>query len=115
MQWAKARHLIEGDVACDNPMTRPERWRDRVLTLDGLPAIRPPTADASVFADIVPVRLLTGSRRSDAGGMTSDEIDSETWRLPHAPNKHGKGHQVNLAEPTLRILKRRRAQQAALG
>ena len=61
--------------------------RSRILNDDELRHVWKASGDAGTFGTLVKFLLLTAARRSEAGGMTWDEIAGDTWHLPAERNK----------------------------
>jgi integrase len=65
-----------------------DRARDRVLEDDEIRAVwRAAEACTEPFGALVQFLLLTGARRSEASGMTWDELSGADWTLPATRNK----------------------------
>jgi integrase len=65
-----------------------DRARARILTDDELKAVwKAAEAAPAPFGAFVKFLLLTGARRSEASGLTWDEIRDGVWLLPAARNK----------------------------
>jgi integrase len=58
------------------------------------------------FGPIICLMALTGQRRSEAGGATSDEIDLETrmWTIAATRSKNGLAHAVPLSPQAMAII-----------
>jgi integrase len=65
-----------------------ERQRKRILSDDELVRVwRTAEADSSALGPYIQFLLLTGCRRTEAAGLTKDEIKGNLWTLPVGRNK----------------------------
>jgi integrase len=103
--WAIRQGLAELNPVRDTGQA-PERSRERVLSVEELRTIWTATAGGSDFDVIVRLLLLTGTRRTEAGGMAWGELDLEraTWTIPAERAKNGRGHVVPLSAQAVELL-----------
>ena len=106
--WCIAQGLIESGA---NPVAgtraRPERSRDRVLSIDELRAIWAATeevGDDNAAAAIVRLLLLTGQRGGEIAGLRWDEVHDDRIVLPPARVKNNREHVVPLSAPARAII-----------
>ena len=102
--WAMGQGLVEANpvVGTNRPKTAPPR--DRVLDDHELAAVWHAAGDDD-FGRIVKLLILTGQRRSEVGGMTWSEIDTEgTWAIPASRTKNGRAHTVPLSALALSVI-----------
>jgi integrase len=80
--------------------------RERVLTPAELSAIWSATADLNGYDAIVQLLMLTGSRKSEVGGMSRPELDRgrALWVVPAARTKNHREHEVPLSRQALAII-----------
>jgi integrase len=104
--WALKRGTVTVNPFRDLPVA-PVTRRDRVLSDSELAAIWHATGAPGSFNGIVRMLLLTGQRRSEAGGMAWSEIsdDSLTWTIPGIRAKNGVTHVVPLSAQVQAILR----------
>jgi integrase len=90
--WAMQAGLTEGNPAIGTPAPAAGRGRDRVLSDAELGAIWRASAGVNAFGRIIRLLILTGSRRSEIGGLCWSEIDTERalWVLPAARSKNNR-------------------------
>jgi integrase len=100
--WAMREGYAAQNPVVNARQVKPVKPRDRVLTPSELVAIWKNLADDD-YAKVVKMLILTGSRRSEVGGMRWSEIDLDegTWTLPKERSKNGLAHTLPLV-PMLR-------------
>src|SRR5262249_49725191 len=98
--WASANPVV-GTRKPANP-----KPRDRTLAADELAAIWNACGDHDC-GRIVRLRILTGRRRAEIGGMRRDEIDLDagTWTLPAERSKNHRANTIALPPSALRIVR----------
>jgi len=100
--WAAKEGYVDNNpVAFTNKAE--EKARERVLSDEELRTIWL-AADDSQFGAIVKLLILTGTRRSEIGGLMWSEASPTLLTLPPARTKNGREHLVPLSEPALTIL-----------
>ena len=91
-----------------NPVTgtgkRPERARDRVLSLDELRAIWNALDPDDDYGRIIRLLILTGQRANEIGALRWSEIGDGEIVLPPARTKNSRRHVVPLSPPARAIL-----------
>ena len=99
---------IREGLADANPVAatgkRPERSRDRVLSLDELKSIWNATADASDYSAVVRLLMLTGARLNEVAGLRWSEVQDDRIILPAGRTKNARSHEIALAAPARAIL-----------
>ncbi len=103
--WAIAEGSTEVNPVMGTNLAGKERTRERVLSRGELRAIWHATAAPTAYNRIV--RLLTGQRRGEVGGMRWSELDLDEalWRLPAKRTKNGHQHLVPLPRQAVAILR----------
>lgn len=102
---------VERDVIAIAPTTgvRPpakETVRHRVLTDDEVRWFwQACDGEGDPWGSVGKMLLLTGQRLSEVVGMTTDEIDGDTWHLPALRTKNGRAHDVPLSKAAAAILR----------
>jgi integrase len=102
MNWHASRSdEFRSPIVRGMSRTRPqERARSRTLSDAELRAVwQAADTAAGPFGAFVRFLLLTGARRSEAAGMTWDELNSGDWTLPAARNKT----KVDLVRPLSKV------------
>jgi integrase len=107
----------QGGYRDDNPVSMTARAvengaRQRVLADDEIATIWSALDDASDYAALLKLLLLTGARRDEIARLRWSEIDLEAAlvRLPGERTKNGRPHDIPLSPPALAILKARQRQ-----
>jgi integrase len=103
--WAMKAGLVDHNPVIGT-VKGEETSRERVLTPAELGAIWRATADLNGYDAIVRLLMLTGSRKSEVGGMTWAEIDRDRalWTLSGDRMKNGLPHEVPLGRQALAIV-----------
>jgi integrase len=104
--WAVKRGSLASNPFTTLPVATTER-RERVLGDDEIGAIWKATDGPGPFSGIVRLLILTGQRRTEAGGMTWAELSDElsTWIIPASRAKNGATHIVPLSAPAQDLLR----------
>jgi integrase len=104
--WAVKRGSLASNPFTTLPVATTER-RERVLGDDEIGAIWKATDGPGPFSGIVRLLILTGQRRTEAGGMTWAELsdDLSTWIIPASRAKNGATHIVPLSAPAQDLLR----------
>jgi integrase len=91
--WAMQMGLVDANPVINAFKPQKPKARDRVLSGDELVAIWRNLEDDD-YAKVISMLILTGSRRSEIGGMRWSEIDLERgmWTLPKERSKNGLAH-----------------------
>ena len=115
LRWCVGRAVLDQSPADGVPLPAKEVSRDRVLGDEEL--VRVILAARKIrgpYGGLVELLALTGQRRAEAAGLTSDEIDyaARLWTLSNSRTKNGKSHAVHLSNETISVLKRHRADGA---
>ena len=103
--WAIDRGLV-----ADNPFRAIKAEgvpsRDRVLTDQELREIWKAAEGPSAYGLIIRMLILTGQRRDEVAGMTTEELfgDLSAWTIPAARAKNGVAHIVPLPEQARAII-----------
>ncbi len=96
--WAVENDKIETSPVAVMKKPVKEQSRDRVLTDAELAEIWAACDRlATAHAAVVRTMILTGARRTEAGGMKRSELRGEEWHLPAERSKNGRSHLVPLA------------------
>ena len=94
---------IREGLADANPVAatgkRPERSRERVLSLDELKAIWNATADASDYSAVIRLLMLTGARLNEIAALRWSEIHHDRIILPAARTKNDRQHEIAVSRP----------------
>jgi len=103
--WGMGQGLVEANPVVGTTQPKAPPSRDRVLSDDELAAIWRAASDDD-FGRIVKLLVLTGQRRSEVGGMSWGEVDTErgTWTIPSARTKNGRTHAVVLSALALSVI-----------
>jgi len=98
-KWAVEADKIETSPIADLEKPADESSRDRVLTDAELAEIwRSCDGLSAPHGAAVRFMMLTGARRSEAGGLRRSEIADGAWHLPAERSKNGRPHIVPLSE-----------------
>lgn len=94
-KWALSQDLIDTDPAAALATFGPSPRRDRVLTADEIRALWDWMGQSDMpraYVDALRFQLATGARIGEVGGITSAEIDRDTWvwTLPAERSKNGR-------------------------
>jgi integrase len=104
-RWAVRDDLITANPAADIDRPAQEEERDRVLTLAELRRIWVCTdALGHPYGQLIKLLMLTAQRRNEVAGLHWSEIEGNSWKLPDARAKRGKGHLVPLSPRAVAIL-----------
>jgi integrase len=100
--WAMQMGYVDANPVTNAFKPEPPKSRDRVLSSDELIAIWRNLEDDD-YGKVIKMLILTGSRRSEVGGMRWSEIDLDkgTWTLPKERSKNGLAHTLPIV-PTMR-------------
>jgi integrase len=102
--YAQQMGFVEQNPTINAFKPETPRSRDRVLSSDDLVAIWKNLEDDD-YGKVIRMLILTGSRRSEIGGMRWNEIDLEkgTWTLPKERSKNGLAHVLPIV-PMMRAI-----------
>jgi len=105
-EWVRKKRKYVSDNPCDGVETvGAEPSRDRVLSRDEirifLLACRKMPAPWGQFGRML---LLTGQRRSEVAGMTTDEVNIDEWTIPKERTKNKTVHDVPLSSAALVVM-----------
>jgi integrase len=94
-KWALSQDLIESDPASALASFGPSPRRDRVLSDEEIKALWDWMGQSDMpraYVDALRFQLATGARIGEVGGITSAEIDRDTWiwTLPAERSKNGR-------------------------
>jgi integrase len=104
-KWAVEGDKIESSPIVDLERPADESSRDRVLTDAELVEIwRGCEGLSRAHAGAIRLMLLTGARRSEAGGLRRSELADGVWNLPAARSKNGRPHIVPLSDLVRQIV-----------
>jgi integrase len=106
--WAVKRSMVPVNPFNDLPVAKNIAKRERVLSDQEIAEIWRAAGEAtSPYGNILRLLILTGQRRGEVAGMTSDEISADlaTWTLPGARTKNGATHTVPLSVPARELLR----------
>jgi integrase len=78
--------------------------RTRILTDAEIRALWPAFGAVGNFGAACKFSLLTAARRSEAAGMTWDELDGDTWVIPPSRYKTAREHALPLSPAALAIV-----------
>lgn len=92
-KWAVEADKIPSSPISDLDKPADEHSRDRVLTNDELRDVWQGCGELSkAHAGAIRLMVLTGARRSEAGGLLRSEIVGDEWHLPADRSKNGLPH-----------------------
>jgi integrase len=113
--WAIGEGLVDATPVLGTNKATGEISRDRVLSGEELAAIWK-EAGGGDYGAIVRLRILTGQRREEVGGMPWSEIDLDkhVWRIDAERTKNGLAHEVPLSFAAVEILRKRERSGRAL-
>ena len=100
--WCMREGLVDANPVAATG-TRPERSRERVLSLDQLKAIWNATGDVSDYSAVVRLLALTGARLSEITALRWSEVQDSEIVLPPARTKNNRRHVIPLS-PTARAI-----------
>ncbi len=99
--WAVQRDLLSANPASGITKNK-EASRERVLSAQELRWFWEATGELELpWGAFFRVLLLTGQRKSEVGGMTTDELHDAVWRMSGERTKNGRAHDVPLADAVL--------------
>lgn len=101
--WATREGLTDGNPVAATGK-RPERSRERVLSLDELKAIWNATSDAADYSAVIRLLMLTGARLNEIAALRWSEVQPAQIVLPASRTKNGRQHEIALAAPARAIL-----------
>lgn len=106
--WAMGLGLVEANPVAGTVRPSPEKTRDRILSTAEIQLLWRATEEATDYARIVRLLLLTGQRREEVAAMHWGEISGEgrTWTIPADRAKNGRAHDVPLSPQVRAILAR---------
>ncbi|WP_423414877.1 site-specific integrase [Hyphomicrobium sp. B1] len=106
--WCVDRDIIASSPCQGVRDPSPETVRDRVLTDDEIRLMwQAATVQGYPFGHLAKLLLLTGQRRQEISGITTDEIDfaRRILTIPSTRSKNKDPHEVPLSDPAIAILK----------
>jgi integrase len=109
LRWCVGRAVLDQSPADGVPLPAKEVARDRVLTDQELAQVIAAARQiGGPYGGIVEFLALTGQRREEVAGITSDELDiaQRVWTIPKSRTKNGKEHVVHLSKQSIAVLKR---------
>jgi integrase len=103
--WAMSAGLAETNPTVGTAKPKPPPSRSRVLDDQELLAVWNAAGDDE-FGKIVRLLILTGQRRSEVGGMSWPELNTErtAWTIPSERSKNGREHSLPLGELAREII-----------
>jgi integrase len=103
--WAMQCGLCEANPVVGTLAPEGAKPRERVLDDAEIAAVWRAAGDDD-FGKIVRLLILTGQRRSEVGGMTWGEIDTErgTWTITASRTKNGRAHTLPLSALALSLI-----------
>jgi integrase len=107
--WLAQHRKVEKNPCSGVHRPDPSRARDRVLTDTEIVKFWLGAEKiGGMFAPLLKLLLLTGSRLNEVAGMTREELsdDGLTWNIPASRTKNNRAHVVPLAPLTRDIFKR---------
>ena len=107
LNFGVEREWLDVNPAAGVRRPAPERRRDRVLTNEEIRTLWKQLAnEVPAMAAAFRLRLITGQRSGEVGGMKWGDVDLESsmWTIPGEQAKNGLPHRVPLTEPARKIL-----------
>ena len=83
---------------------RPERSRERVLSLDELKMIWAATAEESDYGAVIRLLMLTGARLNEIAALRWSEVEDDRIALSAARTKNDRSHEIPLTASSQAIL-----------
>jgi len=104
-KWAVEQDKLEASPIADMDKLVEEQSRDRVLTQEELRAVWKGCDSLSkAHCGAIRLMILTGARRTEAGGLLRSEIVDGDWHLPAERSKNKLPHIWPLSESALAVI-----------